>query len=154
MSVHVISWVLRHSPATLGDRLVLIVLADHASNDGGDAYPSVKTIADEAKLSERQAHRCLRDLEQSGQIERQGTGPRGVVIYRVKMYDKTADLPMTSTAKGVSQMSYKPSLTVEQCARTREHRCRHAYCALTFPTAHRLTEHYENVHDGTQATSA
>ena len=53
MSVHVISWVLSHSEERLGNRLVLIVLADHAAKDGSDAFPSVNTIAQEARMSKR-----------------------------------------------------------------------------------------------------
>lgn len=83
MSVHVLSWVLKHSPATQGARLVLIVLADHASHDGTDAYPSVKTLAHQARLSERATQYALRELENLGCITRAGFGPSGTSNYTV-----------------------------------------------------------------------
>lgn len=83
MSVHILSWVLKHSPATRGSRLVLIVLADHAGHDGTNAYPSVQTIAHQARLSERATRYALRDLENCGLISYTGLGPAGTRCYRV-----------------------------------------------------------------------
>ena len=85
MSVHVLSWVLRHSEATLADRLVLLVLADHAGEDGAGSYPSIETIAREARIDRRTAQRCLRELEAPPlkAIRREGTTRHGVSVYRV-----------------------------------------------------------------------
>ena len=80
------SWVLRHSDATLGDRLVLIVLADHAREDGTSAWPSLETIAQQSKLSERQARRCLRNLEELGEIKETGRSRKGTHIYDFPKY--------------------------------------------------------------------
>lgn len=85
MSIRVLAWVLRNSEATLGARLVLIVLAEHAHNDGREAYPSVPTIAEEARLSRRSAQVALRHLEAAGHIERDGVGPRGQTKWAVLM---------------------------------------------------------------------
>lgn len=86
MSVHVISWVLKQSPAEGSDRLVLIVLADHADADGSNAYPAVETIAAEARCSRRTAQAALRRLEDAGAIERAPIkGPRGQHRYTVLM---------------------------------------------------------------------
>lgn len=85
MSVHVLSWVLRSSEETLGRRLVLIVLADHAHDDGSEAWPSVETIAREARLSTRQVQRCLRDLEAAGSIRKTGTSRTGTSVFAVVM---------------------------------------------------------------------
>jgi hypothetical protein len=69
MSVRALSWALREAPVDMrGDLLVLIVRADHAHDDGGGAYPSVKTIATLARLSVRGAQNALRDLEAAGLI--------------------------------------------------------------------------------------
>jgi hypothetical protein len=68
MSVQVLSWVLENSKARLGARLVLIAVANHASHEGDNAFPSVTTIAKESLLSERQARYCLRQLEASGEL--------------------------------------------------------------------------------------
>lgn len=85
MSVHVISWVLTNSEAKLGDRLVLIALADHASADGTDSYASVKTLAREARLSERAVQYALKSLKQDGYIVKAGEGPHGTTNYTVLM---------------------------------------------------------------------
>jgi hypothetical protein len=77
--------VLRNSRATLGSRLVLLVLADYADEDGGSCWPSIKTIANESLLSERQVQYCLRNLEQLGEIEVSKGGGRRSNRYRVLM---------------------------------------------------------------------
>ncbi len=100
MSVHVTSWVLSHSDERLGRRLVLLVLADHANEDGTGAYPSVETIAREARLSVSQAKRCLRDLRESGAIEPTGTMPAGNVIYSVLMTGGAHIAPVANRAGG------------------------------------------------------
>ena len=119
MSVHVTSWVLRHSPATLGDRLVLLVLADKADEDGTNAWPSVATIAAESRLSERQAQRCLRNLEQTGQVVRHGRHRNGNQRHGTYVYDVVMSVPKGDilSAKGdihdiqrVTPMSPDPSL--------------------------------------------
>lgn len=119
MSVHVTSWVLRHSPATLGDRLVLLVLADKADEDGTNAWPSVATIANESRLSERQAQRCLRNLEQTGQIVRHGRHRNGNQRHGTYVYDVVMTVPKGDIlsvkgdihdAQRVTPMSPDPSL--------------------------------------------
>ncbi len=85
LSVHVVSWVLKHSEEKLGNRLVLLVLADYADSEGLNAFPAVATIATEARLSERQTRYCLRALEQSGAIVNEGKSPLRTSQYRVCM---------------------------------------------------------------------
>jgi hypothetical protein len=83
MSVHVMSWVLRHSEEKLGNRLVLLVLADYAADDGTHAFPKVDTIARDARLSRSQVQRCLRSLEENGSIAQTGKRSSGTREYRV-----------------------------------------------------------------------
>jgi hypothetical protein len=68
MSVEVMAWVLRNSPTTGGDRLVLLAIADHAANDGSNAWPSVRTIATYANLCERAAHYAIARLVRDGHL--------------------------------------------------------------------------------------
>jgi hypothetical protein len=91
VSVHVTSWVLRHSKATLGDRLVLLVLADHANDDGTSAWPALATIAHQSRLSERQARRSLRSLEAAGEIHETGKSRKGTHVYELPLYQTWAD---------------------------------------------------------------
>lgn len=115
MSVHVLSWVLKHSEETLGRRLVLIVLADHAKEDGTCAWPSVETIANESRLSERQVQYALRGLEASSCISCTGHTKKGTRVYSVNMGG--ADIAPVNgrggaiyDSEGVQSIAPEPSL--------------------------------------------
>lgn len=96
MSVRVSSWVWEHAPASGGDLLMLLALADHARDDGGGAYPSVKTLAKKMRMTRRGAQLALRRLEGAGLILPDGTGPRGTVSYC---------LPMNASSPGANPAS-------------------------------------------------
>lgn len=86
MSVHAISWVLRYAPAEGNARLVLIVLADKANEDGTGAYPSVETIGREARIrSKTTVRKHLRELERAGAIAYEGESPLKTKSWRVLM---------------------------------------------------------------------
>ena len=51
-------------------RLVYMYLQDRANKDGA-CWPAVKTIARDLKLSRSTVKRALRDLEQTGYLEKQ-----------------------------------------------------------------------------------
>lgn len=85
MSHQAVSAVLERAEATGLDRLVLLVLAEHADAHGRDAYPSVKTIARKAGCSRRRTQQALRNLEASALIERTGISRAGTVSYQVAM---------------------------------------------------------------------
>lgn len=87
MSVHVLSWVLKKSPAEKADRLVLLVLADKAGDEGAGARPAVTTIQCEARLRGRSTvQAALRTLERAGAIERLGIHKdTGCMEYRVSL---------------------------------------------------------------------
>lgn len=110
MSIHVISWVLKHSDATLGRRLVLLVIADHADEDGNNSWCSVATIAREARMARPSVQRCLRSLEASGAIVETGKGPTGSHEYRVVMGGHQIEAPASSSAQGGNSVMPKPSL--------------------------------------------
>lgn len=130
MSVLVTSWVWHRSPvAHRGDLLVLLVLADHAHDDGSGAYPSVDTIADKARLTRRGAQLALRRLEERGAIRPTGAnGPHGTVEYRVLMADPGEVTSLRSdfarevhdtegrseTHEGAKGSSPEPSRTVKE----------------------------------------
>jgi hypothetical protein len=106
VSVHVISAVLRYSEARLGDRLVLIVRADKADNDGRNAYPSVATIAAEARMSVRQVTRSLKRLQDGGHIVSEGFSEYGTRRYRIVM-DKLSGV--TNPTRSAPDLSPEPS---------------------------------------------
>ncbi|WP_206039673.1 helix-turn-helix domain-containing protein [Rhodococcus sp. HNM0563] len=69
MSIEAIAWALKYAaipsptphgmPSAPALTLVLLGLANHASRQGEGAYPSVRTLAGYARMSERQVQRCL-----------------------------------------------------------------------------------------------
>lgn len=86
LSVQAISWVLENSQSRLGPRHVLISIANHAKRDGTGAWPSIKTIALESRLSEREVQYALRTLVSIGELAiQQGEGPHGTNLYSMPM---------------------------------------------------------------------
>lgn len=85
MSIQAITWVIEQSESRLGPRHVLISIANHARPDGTGAWPSIATIAHEAKLSEREVQRSLRTLALLGELEvYDGLGPHGTHYFVLK----------------------------------------------------------------------
>lgn len=83
------------------DLLVLLVLADHAHDDGSRAWPSINTIAVKARMTRRTVSTALRSLEAVGAIEREGKKLGGVVCYRVLLLEE-GDSSQASSARADS----------------------------------------------------
>lgn len=73
MSVLIMSRVWAYSQHKGGNLLVLLALADF-SNDAGEAYPSIKTIAKKSRLSERQVQRAIQEIVDSGELRKEENG--------------------------------------------------------------------------------
>lgn len=69
MSIKVASLVRKYGPLNHGDFVVLLALADHANDAGGECWPSVKTIAMEMRIGKRSVIRSLKTLATDGWIE-------------------------------------------------------------------------------------
>jgi hypothetical protein len=110
VSVHVISWVLHQSKARLGDRLVLLMLADKANDDGTGAWPSVRTIAREARMSVRAVQYSLRRLEAAGAIVATGSSGHGTTVYTVLTTPPANSARVQSTTEIVSDFAPEPSV--------------------------------------------
>ena len=66
-----------------GTLLVLLALADY-TNSEGIAWPAVSTLARKVRMSKRNTQRCLRALEEAGELEvRRNQARRGSNIYRI-----------------------------------------------------------------------
>lgn len=90
MSVQAMAWVFDHSPATGGERLVLLAIANHYGfND-----PPLVVIAREARLSRSAAIRAIHRLETDGGlvVERDETGGRSRTNrYMIPGFDATTE---------------------------------------------------------------
>lgn len=62
------TWVWEHSPASGGELLVQLAIADHASDDGTNAWPSVETLARKCRVHPRTIQRSIRSLVAMGQL--------------------------------------------------------------------------------------
>jgi hypothetical protein len=118
ISVQAMSWVIDESEHSLGSLIVLLMIANHAKSDGTDAWPSIRTIARESRLSESQTHRCIRKLQRSGELGIDvGQGPRGTNLYHLpKMMQRKLEggrklegVPKKPKG-GVTAMAPEPSL--------------------------------------------
>jgi DNA-binding MarR family transcriptional regulator len=76
MSVKVMARVWAHSQRKDGELLVMLALADFA-NDAGESWPSLKVLAQKARLTTRQVCKVLDKLEAEGELRRErSTGGR------------------------------------------------------------------------------
>ncbi|UYP20879.1 helix-turn-helix domain-containing protein [Rhodococcus sp. Z13] len=105
MSIEAITWVLERAeipsptppgmPSAPALTVVLIGLANHASRHGRSAYPSVRTLARYARMSERQVQRCLAALAELGLISRGDQQRVAATIPREDRRPTCYDLTMT-----------------------------------------------------------
>jgi hypothetical protein len=113
MSVEAITWAFATEQPTLGTRLVLLALADHAGRRGDDekmvAWPSVATLARKARLSERATQYALRRLEEYGLVGVAGHSPKGTVIYELRVGVQNLH-PAESAPPGVKLAAPEPSV--------------------------------------------
>lgn len=71
MSIKVITWVREHAPTENPAELcILYSLADRANDDGEGCWPSIATLAQEARCSQRTVQRHLRNLADRGLIRK------------------------------------------------------------------------------------
>lgn len=114
MSLRALVWVLDHSEARLGQRLVLLGLAEYAHDDGSNAFPSVAMLARKARLSERATQTALRELERDGRICACGVSSFGTRIWRVIMHGGADSAGVQIPAEMVSDSAPDPSKTQHQ----------------------------------------
>lgn len=118
MSVQAISWVIEHSRHKGNSFVVLLMIANHARSDGTGAWPSVKTIAREARVSERTVQRTIKRLTRfthdipAELTVQEGRGPSGCNLYTipgVKLSPGGRQIALQgvsdSVTQGVSQVS-------------------------------------------------
>ena len=90
------------------EKLVLLIIADHADDNGQNAYPGIARIARRASLSERQVQRILSDLVKRNLlvIDRQRGG--GVDLRSDRRPNRYAIVGVTSTSsRGVDGVTFE-----------------------------------------------
>jgi DNA-binding MarR family transcriptional regulator len=71
VSLEAIVWVLNQHIEPAGHKMVMIGIANHVDPDGKNAWPSMKTLARYASLSERRTQTIIQELAERGLIERE-----------------------------------------------------------------------------------
>lgn len=125
MSIDLMAWVWRSGPENQAQMLVLLALAD-AANERGYCWPAVATIARKARMSERNARRILRDLEDAGWIavnyERGRNHTNGYTITKPDNVSARTECPpgqieqenrTNRAGKPDTAMSAEPSRTIK-----------------------------------------
>lgn len=85
MSVQALAWVLQHSEARNGARLVLISLANYAQDDGTQAFPSIETLCENSRLSRSAVKSALARLRADGSIVETGRRSSGTAVFSIVM---------------------------------------------------------------------
>lgn len=85
MSIQAVNWVLQNSRTEHAERLVLIALANHASTDKNIAFPSVQTLAGEARLGRRTVQGAIARLLEVGEIVEVGKTRSGTRCFQFPM---------------------------------------------------------------------
>ena len=68
MSVRVMAWVWEQELPTT-KKMLLLAIADHAGDDGGNAWPSHETLSRKVGVNVRQIRRLLNELKSDGWLE-------------------------------------------------------------------------------------
>lgn len=83
MSIKVMTVVWERSRHAGTDLLMLLALADF-SDDNGNSYPAVSTLASKCRMGVRNANYILKVLQASGELQvRANEGPKGTNRYRI-----------------------------------------------------------------------
>lgn len=69
MSIYVMSYVWRHAKVSGSELLVLLAMADFADDEGRNIYPSMQSLSEKARLSEKQTRRIVHQLVTENVIE-------------------------------------------------------------------------------------
>ena len=93
MSIEAMVWVLDQTGTmTTNEKFVLLGIANHASRDGGNAFPSVDTIARYTELSRSTVNRALKSLIDKGLLHCSPGGGRRSNTYTVLMKEQVAEI--------------------------------------------------------------
>jgi len=100
MSVQAISWVIEQSKHKGNSFVVLLMIANHARSDGTGAWPSIKTLAKEARISERTVQYTIKRLCRTSRSIKpelyceKGKGPHGTNLYTISKMGGAGSAPL------------------------------------------------------------
>lgn len=123
MSVRTISVVWEHSQHSGTELLMMLALADF-SDDHGNSYPAVATLAEKCRMKPRNANYILSALQASGELEvLPNEGPKGVNRYRIAI-ERLRGVPAAVPAvpaepRGVSFLETNPPAAPPKAKRPR-----------------------------------
>lgn len=69
MSIKAMTLVWERSRAKGSELLVLLAIADYAQDDGREAFPTMRTLAEKSRMTERGVREIIRRLEAAGELE-------------------------------------------------------------------------------------
>jgi len=110
MSIECMAWALEQQNLEPVDKLVLLGIANHADRDGGNAWPSLKTLAMYVGRSDQTVRRSIRELEKRGLlvVELHGGGTFKHNGYRSNLYRVIMHRPITHDRVDLSPMTGTP----------------------------------------------
>lgn len=129
MSIKVMTLVWDRAPYEGNALVVLLALADWASEDGTKVYPSMQTLADKARISKRTAQRIVQQFESDGVLILVGSAIGGrakTKEYKIDLERVQVCHPLSKgcqdeqervtpvTEKGDTAMSPEPLVTVKE----------------------------------------
>lgn len=88
--------------SSIYEKMVFIVLSRHANNNSGIAWPSISTIAKEAKCGVTAVKKCIKDLEKKNYITKinrpKGNGDNDTNVYSVKNLETLSSSPKENSS--------------------------------------------------------
>ena len=122
VSIEAVRHVLENSKTKGAQRLILVVIAEHADKNGL-AWPSVQTIARLANCSERFVHTTIAKLKSGELIIERGGGRGRSNRYRIPLERVNSDSPFTESKRVNSETERVNSDAIKgepQITRTRK----------------------------------
>lgn len=110
------AWVIEHSQQTGIGFVTLLMIANHANAEGKKAFPSMKTLAKECRLSLRTIQRTIIKLEASGELEVDRSSGRASHSYSLPLMPNVvteSTLPPRKRGQQESTLEHGHSVHVE-----------------------------------------
>jgi len=109
------------------EKMVLLVIADHASDDGTESWPSQRLIAEKSSLTIRTVQRCINNLAASGWIHMQKRAGGSINCrddrrpnkYTIHVGKLRGDAMTRGNSRGVISDENEASLTTDTRRHTR-----------------------------------